>query len=81
MPATRAVLATGLILSGPAGTDVFGPGVRQFVNANGVQQIGELVLLVYLLAGPCPVACGVAAAVFGRAALDRPPGRGTVMQT
>jgi hypothetical protein len=44
-------LAVGLALSGPSGTDVLGSGVRQFVNANGVQQIGELVLLGFLLAG------------------------------
>jgi hypothetical protein len=43
-------LAVGLALSGPSGTDVLGSGVRQFVNAYGLQQIGELVLLGFLLA-------------------------------
>jgi hypothetical protein len=52
------VLTAALVLSGPTGTDLFGSGVRKFTNTHGIQQIGGLLLLGYLLvAASRPLSC------------------------
>jgi hypothetical protein len=48
---TRLVLVAGLLLMGPAVTDLFGPAVRNFANEHGSQPVGALLFVPYALGG------------------------------